>query len=144
MDTTSSIIESIFTLSRVMKEKMGGKSQFAHLSMVQLQTLVFLKKNPKSSMRSVADFLRVELPSATNLIEKLVKLQLVERRLDAQDKRWVRLSLTQKGMSLLVKAKKERQKNMEKLLSHLTDKEKETLLFLFEKLTSIAKQSYGK
>ncbi len=142
MDTTTKIIDSIFTFSRMLKEKMGAKSDIANLSMVQLQTLSFLSKNPKSAMRDIADFLHIELPSATNLIEKLVKLQFVERRLDAKDKRWVRISLTAKGKGLLVKAKKDRAKNMGKLLSRLSEEEKTTLLSVLQKLTNVLEKEY--
>ena len=135
MDNTGRIIDIIFAFSRVMREKMSVKSDIAQLSMVQLQTLVFLKKNPSSPMRKVAEFLQIELPSATNLIEKLVKSRLVERRLDTKDKRSVKISLTEKGKLLLGKAKRERQKNIGKVLSLLSKKEQQTLSTILEKLT---------
>lgn len=134
MDNTGRLIDTIFRFLRGMKEKMGAKSDVAHLSMVQLQTLSFLLKNPASPMRHIAEFLQIELPSATSLIEKLVKMQFVQRKLDAKDKRLVKISLTKKGKLLLTKAKRERTKNISLVLSLLTEKEKTDLLTILGKL----------
>jgi len=136
MDCTGELIDTIFTFSRRMKEKMGAHSDIAYLSMVQLQTLHFLRKNPNSPMRKIADYLHIELPSATNLIDKLVKLDFVGRKIDTKDKRLVNIALTKKGTLLLTKAIRERRKNIEKILTLLTEKEKQTLLSLLQKLTN--------
>lgn len=135
MDITSQLIDSIFTFSRLMKEKMGIKSDLANLSMVQIQTLLFLKKNSSSPMRKIAEYVQIELPSATNLIDTLVQLELVARNADNQDKRVVNISLTQKAEELLAKVKKERTETMNVVLTPLSDTDKEKLLEILKKLT---------
>lgn len=134
MDITNQLIDTIFLFSRSMREKMCIKSDVGALSVVQLQTLFFLKKNMVSSMRKIAEYLQIELPSATNLVNTLVKLMLVTRSADKEDKRVVNITLTQKAKKLLEEVKKERIKAMSTVLSHLSEKDKKQLLEILKKL----------
>ncbi len=118
-----------------MREKMSSKSDLAQVSMIQLQTLFFLKKNKKSHMMGIAEYLQVELPSATNMISNLIKLELVERSVDKNDKRIVNITLTKKAVLLLGKVKKERTKKMGTVLSLLSEGDKTQLLQILGKLT---------
>lgn len=144
MDSTASLIDTIFTFSRCIRERMGVNSDLAKLSVVQLQTLVFLKKNTLSPMKKIADYLQVELPSATNLIDNLVKTKLVARKADTHDKRLVTVALTDKGTDLLQKAKKERTATIETVLAPLSEDEKSTLQRLLKKMTDNMEGKYEK
>lgn len=135
MDLTNQLIDAIFTFSRLMKQNLGGKSDLANLSMVQLQTLFYLKKNSSLPMRKIAEYVQIELPSATNLVDTLVSLDLVARSTDNQDKRVVNVSLTQGAQTLLEKVKKERTEKMSAVLMPLSDADKKQFLGILEKLT---------
>src|SRR5258706_7622261 len=128
MDLTNQLIDAIFSFSRLMKQNLGTKSDLANLSMVQLQTLFFLKKNKMLPMRQIAEYVQIELPSATNLIDTLVKLDLVERNTDNQDKRVVNVTLTEKAEIFLEKIKKERKETIGNVLMPLGDEDKRQLL----------------
>lgn len=144
MDTTGPLIDTIFSFSRCMREKMGVNSDVAKLSVVQLQTLVFLKKNTSPSMKKIADYLQVELPSATSLIENLVKMDLVMRTTDSEDKRSVQILLTPAGETLLHKAKKERAATIEKVLSPLSENEKKQLQEILKKMINNMERTHEK
>lgn len=124
----TALIESIFTLSRLMKEDMAFNSDFATLSMLQIQTLLFLKQNPQAQMGEIASKFAIELPSATSLITKLVKAKLVIRRADKKDRRVVHIALTEKGDALLTDAMRQRNKRIEKHLSFLSEQDIADLL----------------
>lgn len=85
-------------------------------------------------MSGIAEHLHIEMPSATSLLNKLVALQLVERQQDDKDRRLVRITLTDKGSALLKKAMEEKVKQLEHMLSYLSETEQEELLRLLEKL----------
>jgi len=140
MDLTNALTDTLFTFLRCMKEQMSSKE--AQVSMVQLQTLHFLKQHPHSPMRKVAEYLGVELPSATSLVEKLVKTNIVERHTDEEDRRLVKISLTKKGDLLMAKAVEERRKNIEKVLSQLSSGDKKQLLTILKKLTATMGMRY--
>ena len=135
MDITNQLTDAIFTFSRLMKEKMGAKSDLANLSMVQLQTLFLLKRCETCPMKKIADYAQVELPSATNLVDTLVELDLVKRNTDNQDKRVVNVVLTHKADAFLEKIKKERKEKMETLLMPLSNIDKKQFLKILQKLT---------
>src|SRR5579859_2523039 len=134
MDHTGRIIDTIFSFYRCMKEKSGVRSEFASLSIVQLQTLVFLKKIKSSSLTEIAQYLHIELPSATALVENLLKTKLVTKKQDKKDKRSVHIVITVKGEKLLQKAKNEREKRLGLLLNTLSATEKMQLLAILSKL----------
>lgn len=140
----SQLIEGIFTLTRMMKEHMHNKSDLVHLSMVQVQAMIFLKKQPESTMNEIASHFHIELPSATSLVNKLVKAKLAKRVTDKKDRRIVRVTLTAHGKQLLEEAMKERSEKMRQLLSHLDTTEKEHLLKITDKLIATIKESHEK
>jgi DNA-binding MarR family transcriptional regulator len=135
-DNTIELVEMIFKATRLMKDEMSFTNDLTHLSILQIQTLVFLKqnKNKDVSMTDLADYFRIELPSATSLINKLCDQKLVARHADKKDRRLVIIILTGKGKKLLEQAMNQRRKKLEKILSYLSEKEKADLLNIFRTL----------
>lgn len=134
MTISSRLQEVIFSLSRYMREKSGMKSEMAHMSMVQIQTLIFLAKSKASPMKDIAEYLHVELSSATSLIDRLVEMKFVSRKQDKKDKRLVVISLTKNGKDMLQKVKKQKITRIHMLLNVLSDEEKMQLLTILQKL----------
>lgn len=130
----SQLIEVIFTISRLMKDQMASHSEFATLSFLQVQVLVCLNKNKSIQMSDIAERFNIELPSATSLIQNLVKEELVERKPDTKDRRIVKVILTGKGKKLLKTAMKKREKKVANNLSLLSENEKKQLLQILKKM----------
>lgn len=141
---TIQLAEVIFRTSRMMREHMGFKSEVGNLSMLQLQALLFLKKHPSVSMHEIADNFKIELPSATSLIETINKVGLVERKVDSQDRRIVRILLTEQGKTLLKQATKMRTKKIANILSYLSNEDKNDLLRIMQKLLENLEKVYEK
>ena len=135
-DNTLELVEMIFKLSRLMKEEMSYSDHLFRLSILQIQTLIFLNQNQNknNSMSDIAGYFRIELPSATSLLNKLCDQKLVERHADQEDRRLVLISLTTKGKALLEQAISQRRKKLEKFLSYLSETEKLELLNIFKTL----------
>lgn len=144
MATTSlndKLLEFIFKLSRF-KEHMAFSSDLTQLTMHQIQALVFLQKHENAQMREIAEHFKIELPSATSLINKLVSVNLVERKADEHDRRLVRIVLTQHGKDLFEQVKKDRSKKIEQMLSYLSEEDKHELLRIMEKLVAKMEEMY--
>ena len=75
-------------------------------------------------------------PDVTRIIDRLAKDKLVERFNSTKDKRLSMTRITAKGMKLLEKAKPEIQALDKYISSTLSNKEKEELSFLLEKVYS--------
>ena len=133
-DKTVELVEMLFKITRLMKSEMSYTCHLTHLSVLQIQTLFFLKQNQKTSMGDIAQYFRIELPSATSLINKLSAQKLITRYADPLDRRLVMLTLTNEGKTLLEQAMAQRRKKLEKILSYLSEPEKLQLLSIFKTL----------
>jgi DNA-binding MarR family transcriptional regulator len=135
-DNTVELVELLFKISRLMKEEMSYTNNLIHLSILQIQTLIFLNQNKKTSMSDIAEYFRIELPSATSLINKLCDQKLVKRYEDVADRRLVRITLTNEGKELVDLAICQRRKKLEKVLSYLSEKEKFELSRILQTLNT--------
>jgi DNA-binding MarR family transcriptional regulator len=138
---TTKFIETMFKSTRLMRGYMEYSTDVAQLSILQVQTLSFLKHHKNAQMGEIAEYFHIELSSATSLLNKLVTLQLVERQNDAKDRRLVLISLTEKGETLLQKVLDAKCLHFGKMLSYLSDTEKNELLRLLEKLNERMEQN---
>lgn len=135
-DNKEELVEMLFKISRLMKEKMSYTNNIVHLSILQIQALFFLNKNKKASMSDIAEYFHIELSSATSLLNKLYDQDFVKRLEDEKDRRLVIITLTSKGKELLERAMLERREKIEKILSYLSDKEKTDLLLILKTLSN--------
>lgn len=133
-DNTNKLVETMFEISRFMKAEMSYTNNLTHLSILQIQTLIFLNQNKNGTMGDIAGYFHIEMPSATSLLNKLYDQKLVERLADKKDRRLVRISLTNEGKTLLKQAMHCRRKKLEKILSFLSEKERFDLLAILETL----------
>lgn len=119
MDTAPKIMQSI----RVEMRRGRG----ADLSIPQFRTLRFIQRNPDSSLSDLADYLGLTLPSASKLVDGLVKQQLVSRQESTTDRRRLTLVLTQNGESIVNSARDGAQANLQKVLGGLSEDELQTV-----------------
>lgn len=75
----------------------------ASVTVPQVILLDFARKNPDSTPSSLAAIMKISLPSASQMIERLVKLGLAQRAEDADDRRRRTINVTSKGRSLLTR-----------------------------------------
>jgi len=135
-ENTFELVEMMFKISRLMKQEMSYTNNLMHLSMLQIQTLIYIHKHENTSMSGIAEYFRIELPSTTSLITKLCDQKLVERFDDPQDRRLVRITLSGEGKTLLERAQRERKIKIEKILSYLSAREKSELLTILHTLNT--------
>ena len=135
-DNTIELVEMLFKVSRQMKDEMSFTNNLVHLSILQIQTLIFLNQNKDKqvSMTDIAEYFHIELPSATSLLNILYDQRIVERHTDKNDRRLVIIVLTAEGKKLVDQAMHDRRSKLEKTLSYLSGKEKLDLLNIFKTL----------
>ncbi len=130
------IFDKIFKLYRKLKKDVQFASQFFNLTMIQLHSLIFFKKNPKSQLSDLAKTFAISLPTATSLTNKLVEMGLIKRVKDEKDRRVIHFVLTKRGIDLLKKADKNRKKTICLILDKLTSEEKSQFLKILNKIFS--------
>lgn len=127
------IISLIFATRRILHEQLtsqAGKS----FSFLQLATLRFIREK-KPLMKEVAGFLAITPPSATSLVNTLAESGMIRRIADAQDRRIVRLEITEEGEAKLEEWQKEMAGHMKKNLQRLDTEEQDELIKILNKIT---------
>lgn len=93
------------------------------LSLIHLNVLTLLESNGPMTMGGLAEALDVSQASATGIVHRMRQRDLVDRESDAEDRRLVRVVLTETGRRLIDGVAAERRGRLELLLADLTDDE---------------------
>jgi DNA-binding MarR family transcriptional regulator len=94
------ILETIPLSMRAIREHMrSGRAE--GLSVAQFRLLLFVRRNPGTSLSGLADHLGTTLPAASQLVERLVRAGLLNRTQHPEERRRVELRLTEAGAAAL-------------------------------------------
>ena len=85
-------------------------------------------------MNDIAKILKVSLPAATGLINRMVKSKMVQRTDDPNDRRVIYIEIVSAGKNSLERVRRQRREAVAKLFATLTEKERKTYLALLKKL----------
>ena len=136
--TINHIISLIFKASRLIHEQLRKEKKYPDLfSGLRLEALRYIAEKKNPLMKEVADYFCITPPSATSLINPLVKSGALRRVYDKDDRRVVRLFITSKGRKELKRGLSEVDNNMRKILTQLNTDEQKNLIKILEKLSKI-------
>ncbi len=99
----------------------------------QTDALQFIERHSGCSTTMLAEGLRISIPSATRLVDRLVKKNALERKEYAEDRRQLELYLTEIGMNIMTEVKKARYDRVQKALNTMIPTEREIFIKLLEK-----------
>jgi DNA-binding MarR family transcriptional regulator len=97
------VLDAVLTASRVLVAMAARSLADAgeEVTLTQYRSLVVLASRGPQGVASLAEALAVTAPTASRLVERLVRKGLVRRRTDRQDRRHVRIGLTEAGRDLV-------------------------------------------
>ena len=104
----------------------------------QCQTLGFVAEHTNPSMQDVARYFNIRAPSATFLVDELVRGNYLKRQSNTKDRRRVELTLTDKGKKCFKAIQKEREKVLGSLFESLPPKDREEMNRILEIIISNA------
>jgi DNA-binding MarR family transcriptional regulator len=133
MNNINKLIELIFIINRLTKE--GMEHEKGSPSYIQLQTLAFISRQKNPIMKDVAEYLNITPPSTTFLVNNLIKLSLVNRVYDNDDKRITHLVVSTKGKKKLQAGFVKSKKYLHKKLTLLSIKERQNFILILKKLS---------
>ena len=90
------------------------------LSIPQVRTLAYLHRSPGSCLFHLAEHLGVTRPTASTLVERLVRRGMVSRAEDPQERRRIVLRLTPLGLQHFRRTRQATQRWMATVLSRLS------------------------
>jgi len=132
---TDDLVSLIFNAGQILKEKAREKTNFKDCSFMHIQTLHYIKDRDGAAMRDVAFYLHITPPSATSLVNSLVKKSLVKRVVDKKDRRTVKLQITKTGIDLLKNNLKKIASVIENGINTLSENEKNNFVVILKKIS---------
>jgi DNA-binding MarR family transcriptional regulator len=108
---------------REMRHWPGGR-----LSIVHVNVLFILEAEGAIPMRTLAEAMDVSQASATGIVDRMEQRGLVERQRDSEDRRVVRVAISDEGRRLVAGMANERREHLVLLLAELTDAELDAFL----------------
>ena len=134
-DPIDRIIESTYEFGRIMRQHMLCNPKTGEATNpLQLHALFLISEQEGMTMKELANLLHVSSPSATSLVNRLVKVQWVGRMHDDRNRKLVRLWLTPLGKRVLKEKHDQRRAAFRGIFSLLTSSEQLQLAELHEKL----------
>jgi len=103
----------------------------------QFLALVVLKDRPGITMGELCERLYLACSTATDLIDRMEKNGYLERNRDADDRRVIRLSITEKGQNIIDQVINARRRYVYSILKQLTQEEIDQLAQALEKLDAL-------
>lgn len=113
----------MFGFFRMAKEHMFSAKPPHSASFLDIAILSVAAERNNPSMKDIVDKLHIAGPSATVIIDRLVEKGELVRTEDADDRRVVRLAITDEGKKTLKSGMKECENGMSQILSVLEAKE---------------------
>jgi DNA-binding MarR family transcriptional regulator len=109
------------------------------LSFSQISVLMRLKHGGRSGVSEIGGQLGVTNAAASQAVDRLVHLGLIERTEDPEDRRAKRLALTPEGLTLIEKAIQARSRWVEGVTEALTTEEQTMIVSALTLLTAAAR-----
>jgi DNA-binding MarR family transcriptional regulator len=143
-DIHEDIMTLAYQLMRQMRKNGDPSASHDRINPYQLHALHLLAQD-KTTMGELADELNVTFPSATSLVDRLVKAGWVGRGFDPDDRRIIRLHLTREGKKILADCMKERKHKFQYILDAMSEKDVEALYRILGNLnTSLSERKQTK
>lgn len=92
----------LYRISQGINKLIREKGKENDISSTQIQTVIFLSgaNNQNKNVSSIARRLQIAQPTASRVVDSLVKRELVKRERSEVDRRKIKLGLTEKGESI--------------------------------------------
>ena len=128
------LVSHMFIMGRLMRDRMHRKVRNGQCTLLEFETIKYVKDTGQPHMRDVAKTFHVTPPAATLMIDTLVKEKLLSRVLDPKDRRSVRVAITPKGKQLLERGVANKIREMKKLFGVLTPAERTHFVAAIKKI----------
>lgn len=110
------------------------------VTMAQMRALMLLSVVGEARMSDLAHRLGISLSTLSSLADRLVEAQLIERRVDANDRRSVLISLAPQGVATLEMFQELGIDHLRQLLAHLSPDQTDTVIQAIDHLVAAARR----
>ena len=139
-ELVSTIVQAYMDLFMTMQFNAVSHWLMLELTFAQARALFMLAARKELTVSQLARSLGVGNPTASILVQQLVERDLVTRTEHAADRRHTLIRLSQKGAEIGVGRRKEREKQWQRWLSHLSDDELNALAGGLSAIVAVVKK----
>ncbi|MEK6714672.1 MAG: MarR family transcriptional regulator [Candidatus Omnitrophota bacterium] len=107
------------------------------ITLPQFLILGFLERGGESRMTDIARFMGITTAASTGIVDRLVRAGYTVRSYDINDRRIIRMKLTQSGSILVKKVNKERRAMIIDIFGKISQAEREKYLEILTHIYSI-------
>lgn len=143
LQLTSFEVEQLFHAIGQLMHGSAGDLMALGLTPPQLATLANLSFHDECTMSELARELGLTLPTATGIVDRLIRGALVDRRHDEDDRRVVRVSLTGVGRRRLADAMVHRGRKLAEMLDSLQPDDRAELIDALKRVCRVLGQTDG-
>ncbi len=112
---------------------------FMEFSKNEILAIMIIYKNKSMKMSEIAEYIKSPLNTATGVVTRLEKKNIVERKRDTEDKRVVKITLTEEGMTEVTDIINHIGEFIKKIYGALNPEERCILISITNKITDILK-----
>ena len=142
-DCAAGILEIIPAVMRTIRSRMRQEASF-ELTVVQFRALARTVRTGGISVSDIAEHVGLTLPSASKLVDGLVKRGYLRRRVHPNDRRISIIEPTAKGKRALQTARGAARKHLASMLEHLPTRDRSVIVTAMEALRPIFTDDNGK
>ncbi len=143
MEWTKEIEQEIFQYFDSLKDLLSSSlwdNILLNCTKNEIIVLWFLYQQKEVNMTQIAEYIHVPLNTATGILTRMEKRDLVIRQRSIEDKRIVTIQLSEKGLNQIQAVIKELAYYVTKVYAAFTKQEMDLLLRMFHKLLEIVKE----
>jgi DNA-binding MarR family transcriptional regulator len=107
------------------------------LSLPQFRTLIYLYRNEGASLSQVADRIGLSLSSMSKIVDSLLTRRLVIRRVLPDDRRYMSLKLSARGLTELTRTRQITEARLAEVLAALSPAQQASLVEALQTLRSL-------
>lgn len=134
------MVDAVLSASRVLVAIAARSLADAgeEVTLTQYRSLVVLASRGPQGVAALAEAVAVTPPTASRLVDRLIKKGLVRRRTDRNDRRQVRIALTEPGRALIEAVSKRRRREIAELLSTIAPETQRSVVDALAQLAAVA------
>ncbi len=145
IDKTMLIEEFALKIMEVLPQIVKGLARYeqndltrGEITLPQFWALIYLGRQEKSKMSSIAGYLGISRAATTGLVDRLIVQKLVSRKDDLKDRRIVWIELTSKGEEVISRIKKQKIQTLIEVFGKISSKDRERYLNILQQVAKIA------
>lgn len=115
-------------LTKSLSERLVAELTHEEITLPQLQALRYIWLHRNATVGEVAEGLDISYPSATNMLNRLVRKGLVTRHGNPADRRFVEVQITEKGERITRQVEEERTARLKQVLDEMSSEERDALI----------------